>query len=501
MHVAVRQPTNPRRGLCQAAIVAAMSLALVGVPAAQAAPPSNDAFAAAEPITGDAGTVIASNASATVELGEPFHAGLIGGASIWFSWTSPFTGQLQIDTCGSSFDTALAMYLGSTIATLAVVGASNDRCGEQSVVTTDVLAGTQYHIAVDGSAGAVGTLALHWRRLTRPANDDYADAQQLEGTSGRATGSTLGATHEAAEPVDRFRIGGASIWYVWTAPAAGTVVFETCASAYDTIVSIYGGDSLAESSLLARSDDACGDDEDETRSLLRTVVQAGTTYRIAVDGFRRAAGDMTLTWTLSERPANDDFAAATPLPGARGALEATNVGATSEADEPAHADTRGGASVWFRWTAPRTARVAFSTCGGRVSSLVAVYSGTSVGALTGVASDSGGCSGGSVAVLDAQRGVAYSIAVDGYHGATGAFRLQWGPPPKAIVRCYVPDVRGATLSDARQAIKRRGCAVGPIRRMPSFLVARGRVLAQLPSAGKSLAGGARIRLEVSRGRR
>jgi len=47
--------------------------------------------------------------NATKEPGEPAHAGNDGGASIWYSWTAPSTGNVTITTEGSSFDTLLGV--------------------------------------------------------------------------------------------------------------------------------------------------------------------------------------------------------------------------------------------------------------------------------------------------------------------------------------------------------------------------------------------------------
>src|SRR5919198_1029881 len=124
------------------------------VPAASAAP-ANDNFASAEALAGDSGTVAGTNVDATTELGEPFHAGAIGGASVWFRWTAPFSGKVLIDTCRSSFDTLLSVYTGSAIGQATLVAASDDDCEDvRSRARFAAQAGTTYRIAVDGFRGA-----------------------------------------------------------------------------------------------------------------------------------------------------------------------------------------------------------------------------------------------------------------------------------------------------------------------------------------------------------
>ncbi|MET0827547.1 MAG: hypothetical protein ABWZ89_13615, partial [Acidimicrobiales bacterium] len=56
------------------------------------------------------GRYTGNNLTATKQAGEPNHAGNAGGASLWFKWTSPVSGEVSVDTCGSGFDTLLAVY-------------------------------------------------------------------------------------------------------------------------------------------------------------------------------------------------------------------------------------------------------------------------------------------------------------------------------------------------------------------------------------------------------
>lgn len=67
--------------------------------------------------------------------------------------------------------------------------------------------------------------------------------------------------------------------------------------------------------------------------------------------------------------------------------------------------------------------------------------------------------------------------------------------------CTVQDVRGMPLATARRTTARAGCRVGVLRRVQSNGVPSGRVVSQEPRAGTLLAGGGRVDLIVSRGRR
>jgi hypothetical protein len=106
---------------------------------------------------------ITSNQFASKEVGEPNHAGNVGGKSVWFQWTAPAAGIVSVDTHGSSFNTLLAVYTGNSISTLTAI-ASNDDDGSAngtSGLSFTASAGTIYKIAVDGFNGASGNVLLN----------------------------------------------------------------------------------------------------------------------------------------------------------------------------------------------------------------------------------------------------------------------------------------------------------------------------------------------------
>ena len=127
-------------------------------------------------------------------------------------------------------------------------------------------------------------------------------------------------------------------------------------------------------------------------------------------------------------PANDNFAnAITIQPGAT--LSGTNVNATKETGEPNHAGNAGGKSVWWKFTPASSGQVKVSTANSSFNTLLAVYTGSAVNALTLVASnnDTGGAPTSYVS-FSVVAGTPYSIAVDGFNGATGTVSLSMSPP-------------------------------------------------------------------------
>ena len=130
-------------------------------------------------------------------------------------------------------------------------------------------------------------------------------------------------------------------------------------------------------------------------------------------------------------PGNDDFANARVIAGTTGSVAGSNVGATKETGEPDHAGNPGGHSIWYSWTAPADGNVAFTTIGSGFDTLLAIYTGAAVNALTPVAAndDAPDGSGPSAVSFAAMSGITYSVAVDGFSGKIGSVELSWHPAP------------------------------------------------------------------------
>ncbi len=135
------------------------------------------------------------------------------------------------------------------------------------------------------------------------------------------------------------------------------------------------------------------------------------------------------------RPDNDDFADASLL--TESPATASNTDATKETDEPDHAGSKGGQSVWWAWTASESAYFSFDTKGSSFDTLLAVYTGSGIETLTEAASnndadapsEAGGETEGhdhtSSLTLYAEEGTTYYIAIDGYGMTSGDITLNW----------------------------------------------------------------------------
>ena len=148
-------------------------------------------------------------------------------------------------------------------------------------------------------------------------------------------------------------------------------------------------------------------------------------------------------WLLNEKlpsvPVNDAFESPKILKGFSGTLSDNNLRGSRQMGEPSIDTIVGGTSLWYSWIAPAAGRATFDTLGSAVNTLLAVYTGTTLGAITLKAENDDWVFGEvlqSKVELTVVEGTQYSIAVDSYDASFDPARspiiLHWflpeGPP-------------------------------------------------------------------------
>jgi hypothetical protein len=282
-----------------------------------------------------------------------------------------------------------------------------------------VLLATTALLLLTSSAASAKALA--------PPNDDFADAIALTPVAeGFVEGTNVNATEELGEPDHAGNSGGRSVWYSWTAPMDGSIpnLSITVFADFDTLLAVYTGAAVALLTPVASNDDVSGG------STVSFATTPGTTYRVAVDGFQGKMGRFFAVW--SEAPPNDNFADATTLSGASGSRSGDTIaGATVEPGEPDPFGT--GGSVWYEWTPPADGTYKLSTFGSTFDTILAVYEGTSLEALTTLRVNDDdpdrGCCSSWVPLVNAQATTTYMIQVSplGFGEGADDIVLQWGP--------------------------------------------------------------------------
>lgn len=131
---------------------------------------SNDNFANATVLPPFGGSVSGSNSVATGEAGEPAHfSNSTTSSSLWYVYRPPASGTVSFDTFGSNFDTAMALYSGTSLTNLAFRAQNNDAPGStQSRIVAAVTAGTTYYLAIGSAGGARGSITLNHSLVIAP---------------------------------------------------------------------------------------------------------------------------------------------------------------------------------------------------------------------------------------------------------------------------------------------------------------------------------------------
>lgn len=132
-----------------------------------------------------------------------------------------------------------------------------------------------------------------------PTNDLFADATVITGLTGTVSGTNVEATvGELGEEAPCVPSTNSSVWFRWTAPATGTVTFDTAGSAIDTVLSVRDGTGPGDGTVVECNDDA--NPLPDTTSSITAPVTWGVTYRIRVASYLVAVpGAYTLNWSLA----------------------------------------------------------------------------------------------------------------------------------------------------------------------------------------------------------
>jgi len=263
-----------------------------------------------------------------------------------------------------------------------------------------------------------------------PANDSFANAIPLTGSSVLTNGSNVGATKEPGEPNHAGDAGGRSIWWSWASPFTGSVILRTAGSSFDTLLAVYTGQTISALTLIAANDQDQTDPLGGDTSRVKFNATVGTLYFIAVDGYSAASGQIILEVVPPPRPPNDNFSERTLLTGSTLSVSGNNFDATVEAGESAPvADA--GKSVWWTWTAPVDGTTTITTLGSDFDTTLYVGIGEAIDDLTLIAGNDQDPVGGSTSRVTfvARAGVRYQIAVDGWNGEEGEIILNLQMPP------------------------------------------------------------------------
>ena len=253
-------------------------------------------------------------------------------------------------------------------------------------------------------------------------NDDFVCADVIGAPPDSQTGNNTGFTLEAGELTPTCNnMSFKTAWWNWSAPKNGDFRIDTFGSAFDTVLAVYTGDAVD-----ALTEVACNDDFGGLQSWLTFHATAGTTYRIGVDAsYSIPSGSIVLNVSDDLGCVNNDVFVCADVIGAPPDSQTGNSrGFTIEAGEPSPTCNYSSMTAWWNWTAPGSGDVRIDTFGSAFDTVLSVYTGDAVDALTEVAcnDDFGGLQ--SWLTFEATAGTTYRIRVDDrYSGSGGSIVL------------------------------------------------------------------------------
>ncbi len=173
------------------------------------------------------------------------------------------------------------------------------------------------------------------------------------------------------------------------------------------------------------SPDATGGDGIYSKSLMGPDVSGSVDIVLSVSAPGKTSAVVTQTFSIVGRSANDDFADRAVVSLGQSTTTGSNLNSTKEAGEPVFAAGAGSQTTWWSWTAPATEAVTISTLGSDFDTILAIYTGASLGTLSlvGGNDDFGGLQ--SSVSFTAQSGVTYAVQVNGYSTEAGAIQLNF----------------------------------------------------------------------------
>ncbi|GEM_PF-5228703 len=277
--------------------------------------------------------------------------------------------------------------------------------------------------------------------LPRPAEergggDRFRESSQIKllRLVGTDVGNNTNATLEPGEPIHggyEGNPGGKSLWWRFVARFNGYLVISTKGSDFDTVLSVYFGDTISTLTPVAHDNDS----GPRQTSMVSVRIAAGTTYHIAVDGYNGASGDIKLKLVgvpdpsnTSARPINDDYDDAVELMGHYAVDYGYNYGATRGPEDFLYS---AGQTVWWTWQAPATGRVSIYTAGSDFDTFLFVYGPISIWGYI-INDDVGDGDRSSIVRANVRKGDVLDIAVDGWLVSSGFIVLTLDLDPRLV---------------------------------------------------------------------
>lgn len=202
-----------------------------------------------------------------------------------------------------------------------------------------------------------------------PANDNFAQAVQIEALPFSTMQDTTGATTQRDEP---WCFADATVWFRFTPSSDVTLNANTVGSSFSTILNVYTGNNFANHTVVH-----CEGSEVHNATEVVFAAAAGVTYHFQVGGYDRTVGTLQFNLGPQAPPFNDNFADAPQFLDRFHERRDTTF-ATMEPLEPQGCGPISH-SVWYGFTPSNTRRTTVYTGLSSYAPVVAAYLDIGVG--------------------------------------------------------------------------------------------------------------------------
>lgn len=343
--------------------------------------PSNDDIANATHFSGTFLTIHGTNEFATAEEGE-LSLPNTGGPnhSLWWSWTSPTNGTVQLSWLDGSLSPVLAIYQGNGFASLQLVASNWNNFA--APIRFSVSENQTYLITAESPMGS----------LDNPTRDFLLQLALVKA-------AVVSPTNDSE----------------FLAPANIPLLAEV-AHLDGAVVSI---EFMVGTNVV-------GVATNEPMTAVWTNVPSGEYEIIAVATDEFAHKTQSTPIHVAVRPPNDNFADRTTIAGNSDTLSGSFSAATSESNEPPSPCGGTGRTIWWTWTATDDGQIILAVrTNSAVIPVISIYEGVSLSNLSLIATNSFrfgtrwcgfSCGGRREISADVHAGQTYQFQMDGQPG-------------------------------------------------------------------------------------
>jgi PKD repeat protein len=277
-----------------ASLFLALALSLAGFSTALAAAPGNDFFINSQLITTLPFSSPVDITEATSEPNEPAYCAVLS-KSVWYSFTATDTMLMNAyiqENIGSSIMTIYQSDGGG------IDSLSFRTCvGNNIPYTFLASAGQTYYLQVGTYGGSDGTIQVNMEQLPPPANDNFADAANIDSLPFSTPFDFSAATLESGEPVATtcpFALSPHStLWYVFQPAQDGPLTALLPGASGSPFMAVYSGTNFNDLSELECV--AAG-------GAVNFQGQASQTYYIQIGSFFEQMGNGSFTLEVTPLP-------------------------------------------------------------------------------------------------------------------------------------------------------------------------------------------------------